>query len=527
LAAMRAVAFVDLDRTLLRGASGPALTQALRDRGVVDGSPLPGEGLVYRVFDLVGETLPSIMLARQAARYAKGWKQSDVVEAGKVAAEHLVAAVQPFAHPLVAEHRAAGRRVVLATTTPHDLIRPLADLLELDDVVATRYGLDGSGCYDGTVDGEFVWGRGKLRAVRAWAADNDVDLSESWAYSDSFYDAPLLGAVGHPVATNPDPRLFGLALLRRWPISHLDVPEGVPKLPVLNLEPQKLLLGVVRPELMPWVNLDVEGIDHIPAEGPAIVVANHRSYFDPLALGMAYARRGRPVRFLAKRELFDAPVVGQLVRAMGGIKVDRVAAGGDGAAGHDAAGGDGAAGHVAAGGDGAARRGGASDDPLVAAAGALAAGELVAVLPQGTIPRGPDFFDPELKGRTGAARLAAMTGAPVIPFGLWGTEEVWPRSERVPRFWNVTAAPTVLVRGGPPVELKGKSHEADTRRIMKAIRKLLPAEARRPYEPTAEELARTYPAGHQPEVAADPSPHESTGPSGSAADPAAAPDTGP
>ena len=57
---------------------------------------------------------------------------------------------------------------------------------------------------------------------------------------------------------------------------------------------------------------------------------------------------------------------------------------------------------------------------------------MVALMPQGTIPRGPAFFDPELKGRWGAARLAAMTGAPVIPVGLWGTEKVWPRNARLP-----------------------------------------------------------------------------------------------
>jgi putative phosphoserine phosphatase/1-acylglycerol-3-phosphate O-acyltransferase len=118
------------------------------------------------------------------------------------------------------------------------------------------------------------------------------------------------------------------------------------------------------------------------------------------------------------------------------------------------------------------------------------------VLPQGTIPRGPDFFDPELKGRWGAARLAALTKAPVIPFGLWGTEKVWPRSERVPRVWNVLAAPRVAVRAGPPVELKHRSPKADTKRIMAGISALLPPEAREPYEPTLEEMARTYPPGH-------------------------------
>ena len=91
------------------------------------------------------------------------------------------------------------------------------------------------------------------------------------------------------------------------------------------------------------------------------------------------------------------PVVGQLAKAMGGIRVERASG---------------------------------SDEPLRFAAEALEAGQMVALMPQGTIPRGPSFFDPELKGRWGAARLAAMTKAPVVPVGLWGTEKVWPRSSR-------------------------------------------------------------------------------------------------
>ena len=66
--------------------------------------------------------------------------------------------VQPFAHAIIDDHRTAGRALVLATTTPDDMIRPLAERLGFDDVVATRYGVDGDGRYDGTIDGEFVWG---------------------------------------------------------------------------------------------------------------------------------------------------------------------------------------------------------------------------------------------------------------------------------------------------------------------------------------------------------------------------------
>src|SRR5690606_13515894 len=97
-------------------------------------------------------------------------------------------------------------------------------------------------------------------------------------------------------------------------------------------------------------------------------------------------------------------------------------------------------------------RGTGSNAPLEAAEAALAAGDLVAILPQGTIPRGRDFFDPVLRGRHGAARLAASTGVPIVPVGLWGTEKVWPRSSRVPEAWNVLRPPTVSVRVGAPLD---------------------------------------------------------------------------
>ena len=454
-------AFFDLDRTLLRGASGPVIGEALKRAGVTDRS-IPGEQVVYRLYDLFGENRPSMEVTRRAVRFASGWVREQVQEAGELAAEALAASLQPFARPLFDEHRAAGRPLVLATTTPFDLVKPLADALGFDDVVATRYG-EVDGVYDGTLAGEFVWGPGKLRAIQTWAVGRGVDLAESFAYSDSYYDAPMLSAVGHPVVVNPDPRMAVLALLRRWPILHLDVPAGVPKLPVLGMEPQKALMPLARPELIPYARFDIAGTDHIPAEGPGIVVGNHRSYFDPLAMALTLAKRGRPVRFLGKKEVFDAPIVGPLARAMGGIRVER---------------------------------GTGSDEPLAAAALALEAGELVAMMPEGTIPRGPAFFDPVLKGRWGAARLAAMTGAPVIPVGLWGTEKVWPRSERLPNLLAIRNPPTVRIRVGAPVAgLTGKSPDADTKRIMTAITKLLPAEARKKRTPTEEELARTYPGG--------------------------------
>jgi putative phosphoserine phosphatase / 1-acylglycerol-3-phosphate O-acyltransferase len=456
----RAAAFFDLDRTLLAGASGPTISEALRAEGVLRPDPIPGERLLFGVFNTIGETLPSMLLTRQGARAARGWPVDAVRAAARRAVEPLVAEVLPFARQLLDEHRAEGRALVLATTTPHDLISPFAEALGFDGVLATRY-RSVEGRYDGTIDGEFVWFRGKARLARRWAEANGVDLDESYAYSDSVFDTPLLELVGHPTAVNPDPQLVVYATTRRWPVLWFTAPPGVPK--PLGVEPQQVLQQFARPELFPWARFRLEGEQHIPAEGGVLLVSNHRSYLDPLAVGLLVARRDRPARFLSKKEVTDAPVVGPLVRAMGAIRVDR---------------------------------GSGSDAPLDEAARALRAGELVVVFPQGTIPRGEAFFEPTLRGRWGAARLALEAGVPVVPVGVWGTERAWPRNSRLPYVLNLADPPTITVRAGAPFTVTEADPERATAQVMDRIMDQLPPEARAAKLPTAEELATTFPAGH-------------------------------
>ncbi len=458
----RGAAFFDLDRTLLAGASGEVFSGALRAAGLVGERSIPGERLLYGLFNTIGETLPSMALARQAVTLAAGRPQGSLVAAAEAAADELVELVQPFAAAAFESHRAAGRPIVLATTTPYDLVKPFADRLGLDDVVATRYAVAPDGTYDGTLDGPFVWSAGKLAAITEWAERHDVDLAESYAYSDSVYDTPMLAAVGHPHVVNPDPRMVLVAAARRWPTVNFDVSPGVVKVPVIGLEIQRVALQFARPSTYPYARFDIDGVGHIPETGPAILVANHRSYFDVVAMSVTIAQAGRPARFLGKKEVFDAPVIGPIAAAMGGIRVDR---------------------------------GTGSDEPLAAAADALAGGEMVTMMPEGTIPRGPAFFRKPV-GRWGAARLAQLSGAPVVPVGLWGTEQVWPRSSRFPDVLNVTSPPTIRIRVGPPVPLVGRSLNADTKRIMAAIVDLLPADAYTRRRPTEAELARTYPPGY-------------------------------
>jgi putative phosphoserine phosphatase/1-acylglycerol-3-phosphate O-acyltransferase len=326
-----------------------------------------------------------------------------------------------------------------------------------DAVIATTYETE-DGRYTGRLYEGFVWGTGKFKAVRSWAGDEGIDLADCHACSDSVFDTPLLASVGWPHAVNPDPSLTMIATARRWPIEYWDRPAGVPS--VMGFEPYHLLRPFVRPSSFPYARFDITGVEHIPPRGPVLLAANHRSYFDVAALALVAARLGRPVRFLAKKELFDAPVVGSIAKAFGGISVDR---------------------------------GGGASTALRAAETALHAGEVVLVLPQGTIPRGAAFFDPELKGKRGTARLAASTEAAVVPIGLWGTEKVWPRSARMPDFTLVRHPPRITIRVGHPLRLSLIDTSVDTTAIMAAISALLPEESRAPHEPTAEELARTKP----------------------------------
>jgi putative phosphoserine phosphatase/1-acylglycerol-3-phosphate O-acyltransferase len=461
----RALAVFDLDRTLIASSSATVFRHHLAEHGLGAARDLPLVDVFTSFYEQFGENWLMMQPARLSSRAANGWSVATVEAAMQEAAEELADMVLPGAAKAIEEQRAAGRLLVMATTSPLAFVKPFADRLGFDDVVATEWerttGPDGEEVFTGRLSGDFVWGRSKADAVAGWAAEHDVNLAESWAYSDSYFDAPLLAMVGHPVVVNPDLQLRVTAALRGWPVVHFDRSDGVSK--ILGRELQEWGRPFMRQEIVtPNARIEFAGLENIPATGPAILVFNHRSYFDPIVMGLVIAKTGRNVRGLGKKEVFDVPIVGRILKASGGIRVDR---------------------------------GTGSDEPLDAAIAAVEAGELLMIAPEGTIPRGPAFFDPVLKGRWGAARIAAATGAPVIPVGLWGTEKVWPRSARLPKM-SLTDRPLITVSVGPPVKLAHRSPDADTKKIMKAISAQLPPEARVKRTPTAEELALTFPPGY-------------------------------
>lgn len=448
----RTVAIFDLDHGILTRDAPALLSEHLVS---------PGRDValrLHRVADALVGPLSAPVAGRALGRALQGTTVDALIHAGRAVAKDLP--VAPHARVLIQEHRQKRQRIIGTTQMPVDAARPVIEALGFDDLIATKY-VHLDGVLDGRIDGPLVWGRGKLDAAREWARANGASLRRSFFYAGANADAALLAEVGKPVVVDPDPRLAAIAWLKSWPTRSLRAPAGVTR--VAGRELQEWIRPFSRPELVPNARISFENLDVIPSDGPAIVVGNHRSYYDGIVVGMAIASSGRIARFLGKKEVFDVPVFGQVARAAGGIRVER---------------------------------GTGSDEPLHAAAEALEAGEVIMLMPEGTIPRGPAFFEPELKGRWGAAKLAAMTKAPVIPLGLWGTEKVWPRNARLPNL-NPLNRPLVTVKAGPPVQLSYGDPDADTKAIMSAIVDLLPEEARRPHDPTPEELAKTYPPGYK------------------------------
>ena len=124
---------------------------------------------------------------------------------------------------LIEEHRVAGRRVFIVSASPEEIVEPLADHLEVDEAIASRARIDDEGCYTGEME-FYAYGEQKAVAMREIAEREGIDLSASWAYSDSASDLPMLEAVGHPVVVNPDRDLARVARERQWEVRKFERP---------------------------------------------------------------------------------------------------------------------------------------------------------------------------------------------------------------------------------------------------------------------------------------------------------------
>jgi 1-acyl-sn-glycerol-3-phosphate acyltransferase len=176
------------------------------------------------------------------------------------------------------------------------------------------------------------------------------------------------------------------------------------------------VVNLVRPLATLLLKREWSGMENLPAEDGFIAVSNHVSYVDPLTFGHYLYNNGHPPRFLAKHQLFDIPVVGRVLKSGDQIPVYRGTS--------------------------------QAKDSLRYARDVLERGDMIAMFPEGTLTRDPEMWP--MVARTGAARLALETGAPVIPVAQWGAQLLLPPYSKKP---DLFPRKRMVVVAGPPIDL--------------------------------------------------------------------------
>lgn len=214
----RAAAFFDLDRTLISGASAfPVGVEAWR-QGLASNADILRWGTAALSFKLLGDKGDSTTENTRADFLGKidGAPVEAVDALATAVLPRLSERVRPESRKLVAMHHDKGRDTWIVSASPHSLVEPLAISLGLTGAIGTR-GEIVDGRFTGKLDGPFVYGAGKVEAIEKIASEHGYDLELCYAYSDSISDLPMLEAVGHPVAVNPDSELEEIARERGWP----------------------------------------------------------------------------------------------------------------------------------------------------------------------------------------------------------------------------------------------------------------------------------------------------------------------
>lgn len=214
----RSAAFFDLDRTVLAKSSALAFSRPFYRDGLIRRRDVVKGAYAQLMFRLSGADEAAMARMRDyLARLCHGWRVDQVRQ---LVEETLHERIDPYiyaeAGTLITQHRAAGDDVVLVSASGEEIVRPIGALLGVTDVIATRMGIE-DGRYNGTLE-FYAAGDAKGDAVRRMAAERGYDLAACHAYSDSISDLPLLSAVGHPTAVNPDRPLRRAAADRGWQV---------------------------------------------------------------------------------------------------------------------------------------------------------------------------------------------------------------------------------------------------------------------------------------------------------------------
>ena len=211
-------AFFDLDKTIIAKSSTLAFSKPFQAGGLISRRAVLRSAYAQFVY-LVGGADHDQMEKMRAfmSQLCAGW---DVATVREIVADTLHNVVDPLVYDeavgLIEEHRLAGRDIVIVSTSGTEVVGPIGEMLGADRVVATRMEI-ADGRYTGEIE-YYAYAEEKARAIEELAGELGYDLERSYAYSDSVTDVPMLEAVGHAHAVNPDKELRRVAASRGWPV---------------------------------------------------------------------------------------------------------------------------------------------------------------------------------------------------------------------------------------------------------------------------------------------------------------------
>jgi HAD superfamily hydrolase (TIGR01490 family) len=254
----RTAAFFDLDKTIIAKSSTLAFSRPFQAGGLISRRAVLRSAYAQFVYLVGGADHDQMEKMRQfMSQLCAGW---DVATVREIVAETLHNIVDPLVYDeavsLIEEHHLAGRDVVIVSTSGAEVVEPIGELLGADRVIATRMEIE-DGRYTGEIE-YYAYAEEKARAIRELAEAVDYDLERSYGYSDSATDVPMLEAVGHPHAVNPDKELRKTAAANGWPILVFIKPVALRSRVPLPPAKQTLVAiavgGVVAVGGLIWVN---------------------------------------------------------------------------------------------------------------------------------------------------------------------------------------------------------------------------------------------------------------------------------
>jgi HAD superfamily hydrolase (TIGR01490 family) len=223
----RVAAFFDLDKTVIAKASMVAFSRPLHRAGMLNRRLMLKAAWGQLAYQVLGASPEKLERLRESVlALTKGWDQAEITE---IVRQTLGEVIEPIVYQealdRIRAHQRWGHPVFIVSASPEEVVAPIAQLLAVDEAIATRAELDEHGRYSGRTE-RYVYADEKVVAMHEVAERDGIDLDHSWAYSDSATDIPMLAAVGHPVAVNPDRELARAARERGWQVEQfrLEVP---------------------------------------------------------------------------------------------------------------------------------------------------------------------------------------------------------------------------------------------------------------------------------------------------------------